>query len=259
MTEVATGLALEGNIVFIYSIANFPTLRCLEQIRNDACYHNANVKIVSVGGGFSYGPLGISHHATEDIAIMRSLPNITIFTPSGKWESEQITKASLEVEGTCYIRLDKSKGDDFPLHNDEKFEIGKGRILREGNSCTIFTVGGILEEVQEASEKLWKNHKIDSRIVTFPTIKPIDKDLIIESVEETKNIIIVEEHTIHGGLGSIIAEVIIDSGCFPNRSLRIALESGFSSIVGTQKYLRKQYKMDSESICNRVSKLLKDL
>ena len=131
MTGIATGIALEGNIVFTYSIANFSTLRCLEQIRNDACYHNANVKIVSVGGGFSYGQLGISHHATEDIAIMRSLPDITVFTPSGLWESEKVTEAAIKTQGTCYLRLDKSKGNDLPINSVENFELGKGRVLKK--------------------------------------------------------------------------------------------------------------------------------
>src|SRR5437868_12139385 len=108
LTGVATGLALDGHIVFTYSIANFPTLRCLEQIRNDACYHEANVKVVAVGGGFSYGPLGISHHATEDLSIMRALPNMTICAPGDQWEAREATKSLAANPGTCYLRLDKS-------------------------------------------------------------------------------------------------------------------------------------------------------
>lgn len=256
MTGIATGIALEGNIVFTYSIANFSTLRCLEQIRNDACYHNANVKIVSVGGGFSYGQLGISHHATEDIAIMRSLPEITIFTPSGLWESEKITEAAIKTPGTCYLRLDKSKGNDHPINSEECFEVGKGRVLKKGKDCTIFTVGGILEEVQKAAEVLLKEKEIDVQIVTFPTIKPIDKDLIIKSINQTRNIITVEEHTLNGGLGSIISEIISDNCVFPEKFLRIGLFSEFSSIVGTQEYLRKQYQMDSLSIIRKITELL---
>ena len=112
MTGLATGMALEGRIVFTYSIGNFSTLRCLEQIRNDACYHEANVKIVSVGGGFSYGALGISHHATEDLAIMRSLPGLTVVSPCGLWEAVQAAEAVTRTPGVCYVRIDKSAGPD---------------------------------------------------------------------------------------------------------------------------------------------------
>ena len=124
MTGIAVGMALNGYKVFTYSIANFTTLRCLEQIRNDACYHNANVNIVSIGGGFGYGGLGMSHHATEDLAIMRSLPNLTVISPCGLWETMEATEALVSTPGTCYLRLDKSVGDDAP-NNNERFEIGK--------------------------------------------------------------------------------------------------------------------------------------
>ena len=150
MTGIATGLALEGRIVFTYSIANFTILRCLEQIRNDACYHQANVNVVSVGGGFSYGSLGFSHHATEDLAIMRSIPEISVFSPCGHWEVEELTKQIINHPGTCYLRLDKSVGVDTPIYENEIFEIGKPRILKEGfnwspqMSSQAFVVVGIV-------------------------------------------------------------------------------------------------------------------
>ena len=153
MTMVATGMALEGYKVFTYSIGNFPTLRCLEMIRNDAAYHEANVKVVCIGGGFSYGPLGISHHATEDLAIMRSLPNLTVISPCGLWETMEATEALVSTPGTCYLRLDKSVGDDAP-NNNERFEIGKLRVLQEGKDVTLLVTGGILGEVQKAAIKL---------------------------------------------------------------------------------------------------------
>ena len=126
MTGVATGMAIEGFKVFTYSIANFPTLRCLEQIRNDACYHDANVNIVSIGGGFSYGPLGITHHATEDLAIMRSLPAMTVVSPCDLWEVEEATGALVEWPGTTYLRLDKSYARET-VRPDEVFELGKSK------------------------------------------------------------------------------------------------------------------------------------
>ena len=251
MTGIATGMAMEGRIVFTYSIANFPTLRCLEQIRNDACYHNANVKIVSIGGGFSYGALGISHHATEDLAIMRSLPDITVVSPCGYWETIEATEAIVNTPGTCYFRLDKSAGEDAPLDKEERFEIGKARVLREGNDCAIIVTGGILEEVWQAAELL-KEKGISARIVSMHTIKPLDSEAILQTCRDVGVIVTVEEHTIYGGLGSAVAETLLDGGVLPRAFLRIGLEAGFSSIVGSQQYLRKRYGLDAESISNRI-------
>src|SRR6185437_10903005 len=129
MTGLATGMALEGRIVFTYSIANFPSLRCLEQIRNDAAYHDANVKIVSIGSGFSYGQLGISHHATEDISILRALPGLTVVSPADDWEVAGATRALVSTPGTCYLRFDKSKAPETQRENEE-FRIGVARTVR---------------------------------------------------------------------------------------------------------------------------------
>jgi len=251
MTGIATGMAMEGRVVFTYSIANFPTLRCLEQIRNDACYHGANVKVVSIGGGFSYGALGISHHATEDLAIMRSLPDITVVSPCGYWETIEATEAIVNMPGTCYLRLDKSAGDDAPLDKEEKFEIGKARVLREGSDCAIIVTGGILGEVWQAAELLEKKG-ISARIVSMHTIKPLDREAILQTCQDVGVIVTVEEHTVYGGLGSAVAEALLDNGVLPSAFLRIGLEAGFSSIVGSQQYLRKRYGLDAESISDRI-------
>ncbi len=255
MTGLATGLALEGRIVFTYSIANFPTLRCLEQIRNDACYHEANVKIVSIGGGFSYGALGISHHATEDLAIMRSLPEISVVSPCGYWETMEATEAIVNTPGTCFLRLDKSAGDDAPRDSSEIFELGKARILCNGTDCTIIVTGGILEEVWQAASIL-EGKGIHAGIVSVHTIKPFDTVTIIKACNITGAVITVEEHTVHGGLGGVVAETLMDYGANISHFLRIGLEAGFSSIVGSQKYLRRQYGLDSGSIANRIQFLL---
>ena len=255
MTGLATGMALEGRIVFTYSIANFPTLRCLEQIRNDACYHGANVKVVAIGGGFSYGSLGISHHATEDLAILRSLPDITVVSPCGLWETMQATEAIARYPGTCYLRIDKSAGNDAPLNENEQFQIGKARMLREGDDCAIIVTGGILGEVWKAVEHL-EAKGINARIISMHTIKPIDTHIILEACQETSAIITVEEHTIIGGLGSAVAETLMDSGNYPKAFLRIGLEAGFSSIVGSQQYLRKRYGLDAQAIGSRIQSLL---
>lgn len=255
MTAVATGMAMEGYKTFTYSIGNFPTLRCLEQIRNDAAYHGANVNVISIGGGFSYGQLGISHHATEDLAIMRSLPDVTCLAPCGLWETMEATKTIANLPGTCFLRLDKDFGDDAPQEG-ETFELGKARILREGTDCSIIVCGGILSEAQNAADALSKLG-IETRIISMHTIKPFDSAAVIAAARETGAVITLEEHTIHGGLGGATAEALLDAGAAPKKFLRIALEAGFSSVVGSQMYLRAHYKMDSRSIVSRIINLLK--
>jgi len=255
MTMVATGMAMEGRVVFTYSIGNFNTLRCLEQIRNDACYHNTDVKVVSIGGGFSYGALGISHHATEDLAIMRALPNMTVVSPCGLWETKMATDAIIDTPGTMFLRLDKSFGNDEPLEKNETFLLGRARILKEGTDVSILVTGGILEEVQRAANIL-ESEGISVQIVSVHTIKPFDVDLVLEVARKTKNVVTVEEHTVFGGLGSVVAEALLDNGVYPKRFLRIGLEDGFSSIVGSQEYLRQQYGLDAPAISEKIRKLI---
>lgn len=254
MTGLATGLALEGRIVFTYSIANFSTFRCLEQIRNDACYHEANVKVVSIGGGFSYGALGISHHATEDISVMRSLPDITVVSPCDCWEAEEATEALVSTPGTCFLRIDKSAG--IPCRRPgERFELGKARMVREGWDLTIAVTGGILEEAQKAANRL-SDEGIELRLLSVHTIKPFDSEAIINAALETGGIITVEEHSLHGGLGGLVSETLMDAGIMPQRFMRLGLEDTFSSIVGSQQYLRKRYGLDSTAIENKIRSML---
>ena len=255
MTGLATGLALEGKTTFTYSIGNFATLRCLEQIRNDAAYHGANVNVVCIGGGFSYGALGISHHATEDLAILRSIPDITVVAPCGHWETMAATAAIAQEPGTAYLRLDKSAGDDSAITDSESFTLGRARILRPGTDCAIITTGGILEEVQKAVAEL-STKNIAARVISMHTIKPIDVETVMAAATETNALITVEEHTVNGGLGSAVLEVLADHEQF-TRVLRIGLESGFSSIVGSQQYLRQLYKLDAASIAQRTIEFLK--
>ncbi len=255
MTMLATGMALEGHIVFTYSIGNFPTLRCLEMIRNDAAYHDANVKVVCIGGGFSYGALGISHHATEDLAIMRSLPAVAVLSPCGLWEALEATQAAVNTPGTCYLRLDKDHGEDSPRPG-ERFQLGQARVLREGEDCAILVTGGILREVQKAADDL-AGQGISVRIVSIHTLKPLDQVTVVRAARETGGLITVEEHTLHGGLGGAVAELLMDSGVTPRRWLRIGLAAGFSSIVGSQEYLRRCYGLDAQSIARRVATLVR--
>ncbi|MCB0318721.1 MAG: hypothetical protein KDD56_08180 [Bdellovibrionales bacterium] len=253
MTGIATGLALSGKKVFTYSIANFVSIRCLEQIRNDVLYHDANVNIVCIGGGFSYGSLGMSHHATEDIGILRTFPNLEIVVPCSLWEAREATTAIANSPCPSYLRIDKSHVEEDP---NERFILGKARILREGTDISIIGAGGILAEAIEAAKELEKSG-ISTRILSMHTIKPIDKEAIFNAAKETKGIISLEEHTVEGGLGSIIAETLLEAGVNPQIFHRIGLRDGFSSIVGSQSYLRKRYHMDSATIVKVIKEKLK--
>lgn len=255
MTGLASGIALEGRTVFTYSIANFPILRCLEQIRNDAAYHDADVKVVSIGGGFSYGALGMSHHATEDIAIMRALPMVTVVAPGDLWEAAEATKAIAATHGVCYLRLDKSAAK--PTHEaGERFALGKARVVRRGAHIAIISCGGILGEVLSAAEEL-RSSGIVPTIVSLHTVKPIDQEAVLEIVGSHDAIITVEEHGLAGGLGSAISEVLMDAGQIPRQFKRLAIRgNAYVSVVGSQEYLRKQSGLDGPSIAEEVRRMV---
>ena len=250
MTSIAAGMALTGKTVFTYSIGNFPTLRCLEQIRNDCAYHNANVKIVCVGGGFVYGSLGMSHHATEDIAILRALPDVVVLAPADLTEAEAATKAIAEYKGTCYLRL--GRGGEKRIHEKiDNFQIGKAIKVQDGTRVAIFSTGAIFEEISEALEIL-NEQGIEPAIYTFPTIKPLDKDVIKECAENFDVIVTCEEHNMVGGFGSAVAEVLAELDNKSARLLRIGLNDEYSIKVGNQRYLREQYEMDGKSIAKKI-------
>ncbi len=250
MTGLATGLALEGKIVFTYSIANFPTLRCLEQIRNDVCYHNANVKIVSVGGGFSYGPLGISHHATEDLSIMRALPNMTVVAPGDTIETKYATKAIYEKGGPCYLRLGRS-GEGAIHKGSIDFQLGKAIKLYDGNDIVIISTGSILKEAVKAREIL-SNHGYSVSLYSMHTLKPLDKDTIIDIANKVNLIVTIEENTIYGGLGSAVAEVLAQVRN-PRAQLKIiGISYSFSSEAGNQEYLRDSFGLSSKKIAETI-------
>lgn len=256
MTTMAAGMALEGKTVFTYSIGNFPTIRCLEQIRNDCAYHNANVKIVCVGGGFVYGSLGMSHHATEDLALLRALPGVVVMAPGDLVEAECATKAIAEYPGTCYLRL--GRGGEKRIHDKiENFQIGKAIKINDGEKVALFSAGAIFDEVQEAC-KLLNEEGINPALYTFPTIKPIDKDVIEKYASEFDYVVTVEEHNIVGGFGGAVSEVMAEMKNKKAQLIRIGLNDIYSSIVGSQKYLRAQYGMSAKKIAQRVMDVMKN-
>jgi len=254
MTGLATGLALEGHIVFTYSIANFVFMRCLEQIRNDAAYHDCNVNVVAVGAGFSYGALGISHHATEDLAIMRALPGLTVVSPGDDWEAAEATESIARKSGTSYLRLDRA-GAGSTHREGEPYVLGKARQLREGYDVTLVATGGILDEALKASTELAR-HRIQSRVLSIHTVKPLDEQSLIRAARETGGIVTIEEHTVVGGLGAAVAEVLLENNAAPGFFYRVGLRDQFSSVVGSQAYLRQSFGLTAESIVSKVRELM---
>ena len=259
MTGIAAGMALCGKTVFTYSIGNFPTLRCIEQIRNDCAYPHANVKIVCVGGGFVYGSLGMSHHATEDIAIMRSLPEVTVVCPGDLVEAAEATKAIAHMNGTAYLRL--GRGGEKRIHDKiDNFQIGKAIKIQEAKSdCKIkialFSTGAILDEATDAA-KMLEDDGIGVEEYSFHTVKPIDKDVILDCAKKYDYIVTVEEHNIIGGFASAVSEVLSESD-EKSKLIKIGLHDEYCSKVGNQKYLRAQYGMVAEDIVNKVKETLK--
>lgn len=250
MTAIACGMALEGFQVYTYSIGNFPTLRCLEQIRNDVCYHDADVKIVSVGGGFSYGQLGMSHFATEDLAIMRALPNMIVVAPSDPWEAAELTRQVSARRGPTYLRLDKSAAG-LP---EGPVRLGLSRQIRAGDDVCLIATGGIVEEAVRAADLL-AEHRVSAAVHAVATVKPLDPALVA-AAGAAKAVVVVEEHTIVGGLGSAIAEACMSAGAAPRRFLRIGLDDIYPTAVGDQRYLRMVYELDAEAIARRTRVLL---
>jgi len=240
MTGIAAGLAMEGYNVFTYSIANFPTLRCMEQIRYDVCYHNLNVKVVSVGGGFAYGSLGASHHATEDFGMLRAIPNLVVTAPGDPHEAQGLTTYFCSKPGPAYIRLGKA-GEPVVHSEPVHFEIPRAMKIIDAGEKVILSTGGILKYCFDFVKKNNKEYSLFS----FPFIKPLDKLILKEICCRFKTIITVEEHQRSTGFGSAILEGIndlIEEGeiaSFPFIK-RLAIPDIFISVAGTQEYLREK-------------------
>jgi len=244
MVGVAAGLAKAGKIPFLYSIANFPTLRCLEQIRNDVCYHDLPVKVVSVGGGFSYGSLGYTHHGLEDLAVMRTLPNMTVAAPGDPLETKAIVHDLADHTGPAYIRL--GKANEPILHADNPhLSYGTSVSLCEGEDITLFTTGGILVEADKAARHL-QSQGYSVSVVSMPYLAPLDVARIHRAAEGNQPILTVEEHGT-GGLASLVAEELAMHGYSGKfRPLYVKRDRPFD--VGDSAYMRRQCGLDWEAI-----------
>ena len=257
MTALAAGMAREGNVGFTYSIGNFPTLRCIEQIRNDVCYHKENVKIMAVGGGFVYGNQGISHHATEDIAMMRVLPNMRVYVPGDAYEAVECLKDAYQYDGPCYIRLARNKEENFHKQN-EKVNIEKVLDFGgDGRDVTILTTGSILCEGVKL-QKFLGDQNIKAKLVSVPRVKPIDKESIVAIAKNSKLMVTMEEHQICGGLGGTIAEILSEIEGKKAMLYRSGLNDMFSEITGDQVYLREYYGISADKLVPIINNILKE-
>lgn len=255
MITAAAGMAASGKIPFCYTITPFITMRTYEQIRDDVCLHNLNVKIVGVGAGLVYSTLGPTHHALEDIAIMKVLPNMQIVSPGDPTESKKATYAIAEINGPVYFRIG-TRGEPKIYDDDYEFEFGKGVVLKEGDDFTIITTGSIINDVLMAAQEL-ERENISTRVINIHTIKPIDKDIILNAAKETGAIITVEEHYLEGGIGSSIGNIILENTNSPIKFKRLGIDDCFCSSYGAHKDLKSQYGIAKENIFKEVINLHK--
>ncbi len=253
MIGMAAGMASCGKIPFAYTIGAFLAYRAFEFIRNDVCLQNQNVKIVGTGAGEVYSALGPTHHSTEDLGGLRSLPNLTIICPASPLEVKKATIAAYEHEGPIYLRLGTNKESEI-YDKDYLFEIGKGVVLKEGNDITLIGMGSILKDILDVARALEKE-SIFVRVINMHTIKPIDKAIISQAIMETGKIITIEDHNIVGGLGSTVAEVIAESGQAVTFK-RIGLQD-FSIGYGTYSQVKENNGIGIQRIYSMVKTILK--
>ncbi|MBU0618613.1 1-deoxy-D-xylulose-5-phosphate synthase [Patescibacteria group bacterium] len=253
MIGVAAGLALSGKKVFVYSIATFVSMRAFEQIKIDLCYQNLNVKIIGAGAGLSYGNYGATHYALEDVAIMRVLPNMKIFCPANSIEADWVVRTAYQQSGPAYIRSAKGY-DDAVYSKPPKLKFGKGLIVKPGKDVALLVSGALLGNALKA-RKILKTQSISTRIISFPTVKPLDKQLILKTARQTKVIFTLEETSIVGGFGSAVAEILAEAG-LATKFKRLALPDFYPEKLGSQAYLRDQLGLSPEKISQTVLKTL---
>ena len=251
----AAGLALEGRTPICYSIATFLTLRAFEQVRNDICYQNLNVKLVGVGSGLTYSQYGATHHSMEDIGLMRLLPNMTVLAPGDPHEVTAATRAMLQHRGPCYLRI-ASRGEPQVHAQPPAFAIGRGIVIREGTDAAIIATGNLLQNAALATQQL-AAQGINVRLISMPSIKPLDVTLVTETAQRFTHVFTVEEHSEIGGLGSAVASVIAQ---LPHRACQLHLIAGsdaFQPVGGWLPYLRDRNGLTPEKIAERVLNIVK--
>ena len=255
LVGVAAGLAMNGHVVYLNTIATFLSRRCYEQIAVDLCLHNVNVRLIANGGGVVYAPLGPTHLASEDIAICRALPNMTVVAPADEVEMIRFVKASVDHQGPIYIRV--AKGHDPIVTTDTgPFVIGKAVPMREGGDALVITTGVTLQLGLAAADKL-AGTGVDATVLHFPTVKPLDLEALRWYAERATAIVSVEEHTVIGGLGSAVAEYLAETDLLQTRRFkRIGFPDVFPSIYGDQNNMMRKYGISADGIVEAVNALL---
>ena len=252
---MAAGLAMEGKIPYVNTIATFLTRRCFEQIAVDLCLHNANVRLIGSGGGLVYAPLGPTHLAIDDLAILRALPNMTIVAPADANEMRRLMPATLAHQGPLYIRLAKG-GDPIVTQDQGPFEIGRAVLMREGADALLVTTGVTLQVALAAASSL-REQGVEATVLHMPTVKPLDVAALLRHAAEVPAIVTVEEHTLMGGLGSAVAEAIAEAGLTPvKRVKRIGIPDVFPDQYGSQASLMRRYGISAEHVASTVTGLL---
>lgn len=249
MMSVASGLSKAGKIPVVYSIIPFTVLRCLEQIKIDICYQRADVKIVGIGAGCAYGALGITHHATEDIASLRCMPNMTILSPCDPFETQGCLDLALNTKGPFYLRLGKNKEAKVYVRHP-RLRIGGLNTLKKGGDAVIFTTGSVASRALEARNIL-ESKGIKAEVVSVYSVKPIDKQGILRRAKLTGRVVTVEEHNIIGGLGSAVAEILAEEAK-RIKFKRIAIKDKFCDIVGDHNYILDKCGFSADNIARIV-------
>ena len=250
MMGVAAGLSTCGKVPFVSTFAMFAAGRAFEQIRNSICYPKLNVKVCATHAGLTVGEDGASHQAIEDLAIMRSIPNMTVICPADDVETEAVIKAIAEYDGPCYVRLGRLPVNTINDAKTYEFKLGKGVTLKEGNDVTIVATGIMVDTALEAREILTKEG-INARVINIHTLKPLDTELIVNAAKETGAIVTVEEHNIIGGLGSAVAEALGEE--YPVPVLKVGVNDVFGE-SGKPEELLKAYGLTAESVVEKVKK-----
>lgn len=256
MIGFAAGLAHCGKKAFVFTIVPFLTMRAFEQIRVDICMSALPVHLVGVGGGFSYGYLGPTHHSIEDIAIMRTLPNMNVIVPCDPVESQLATQAVMNLNKPSYLRLGRGK-EPVLLGDRRDFEIGRGMVVRKGKDATLIACGPILQQALLAADSLMKQG-IECSVINMHTIKPLDMALITEYAEKTPIMLTLEEHSIIGGLGSAVAECIAPLHCKPRLKI-MGVQDVFTHEVGSPEHLLKFHRLTAECVVENIQWLVNEL
>lgn len=249
MVAAAAGMAATGKIPFVYTAGAFLAYRSLEFIRDDICFQNLNVKITGMGSGLAWSSLGPTHHTTEDVAVLRSLPNLTILSPATPIQTAQSVEAAYRCQGPVYIRIGMNKEKEF-YSEDYRLTVGKNEILKRGGRITVFVTGSILEEAWRAVEML-EADGIPANLVNVVSVKPFDRENVLELAACSDMLFTVEEHHVCGGIGSIISEILTDEGAGV-RLHRIGLQDRFAAGYGTHRSVRQENGLDAEGIYREI-------